>query len=219
MQLILQFLTKLNLRKKLINMTPTFPTIHAILDKDLENYPQKNFEGSIEIIDNLDDAAKAIAYLSQCKQLGFDTETRPSFTKGRVNTVALLQLCDNERAFLFRIQKIGVSLELAELFANPKIAKVGVAIHDDLLALQKVRKFTPQKCIDLQTVAKKVGIENFGLKKLTPIMLGFRISKKQQLTNWEQAELTPAQQNYAATDAWVCLKIYERLIALKRITI
>ncbi|MEN8255540.1 MAG: hypothetical protein ABFR33_08730 [Verrucomicrobiota bacterium] len=40
------------------------------------------------------------------------------------------------------------------------------------------------------------------------MLFGFRISKKEQVSNWARKELTPSQQTYAATDAWLGRKIY-----------
>ncbi|HUV01042.1 MAG TPA: 3'-5' exonuclease, partial [Bacteroidales bacterium] len=144
--------------------------------------------------------------------LGFDTETRPSFRKGRKNKVSLIQLATGDLSCLFRINKIGIPEELIELLANPEVIKAGVAIHDDIRFLKGVKKFIPSGFIDLQKFVKDYGIESSGLKKLAAIILGFRISKSQQVTDWEADSLTEAQQVYAATDAWVCYEIYSKLI-------
>jgi ribonuclease D len=144
--------------------------------------------------------------------LGFDTETRPTFKKGRKNSVSLIQLSSGDLAFLFRINRIGIPDELADLLSDPSVIKAGVAVHDDIKFLKGVRKFTPDGFIDLQNFVKDFGIQSSGLKKLAAIILGFRISKRQQVTNWEAEQLTEAQQIYAATDAWVCHQIYKKLI-------
>ena len=147
--------------------------------------------------------------------LGFDTETKPSFKKGRKNKVSLVQLSNSELACLIRINKIGIPKELTDLLANPDITKVGVAIHDDIKYLSHIKHFTPQGFIDLQQYVKEFGIECSGLKKLAAIVLGIRISKRQQVTDWEASELSDPQIIYAATDAWVCHEIYHRLVACK----
>ena len=144
--------------------------------------------------------------------MGFDTETKPSFKRGQVNPVALLQLATSERAFIFRITKIGVPNRLKNILSNEQITKVGVAIHDDIKALQKINPFTPQGFVELQEEVKDYGIQDFSLKKITGIVLGFRISKSQRLSNWESDDLTDAQLSYAATDAWVACEIFNSLI-------
>jgi ribonuclease D len=170
------------------------------------------FEGEIVLIDTFEIFHDVFPRLLKSKVLGFDTETKPSFKKGNKNKVSLIQLASNELACLIRINKIGIPNELVSLLSNPSIIKTGVAIHDDIKLLTSIRKFTPEGFIDLQNFVKGYGIESSGLKKLTAIVLGFRISKRQQVTDWEAVQLSEAQQIYAATDAWVCQQIYNRLI-------
>ena len=169
------------------------------------------FKGEIVLVDNLKTFRQVFPRLLSSEILGFDTETRPNFKKGRKNTVSLIQLATADLACLFRINKIGIPDELVELLSDPLIIKAGVAVHDDISFLAGVRKFNPEGFIDLQPFVKDFGIQSSGLKKLSAIILGFRISKRQQVTDWEAAELTEAQQVYAATDAWVCHEIYRKL--------
>jgi ribonuclease D len=169
------------------------------------------FEGEIFLIDNLKKFNEVLPGLKSSKVLGFDTETKPSFKKGRKNKVSLIQLANDKIACLFRINRIGIPAELAAILSDPGIIKSGVAIHDDIRVLSGIRKFNPAGFIDLQAFVKSYGIESSGLKKLAAIVLGFRISKRQQVTDWEAVQLSEAQQIYAATDAWVCCEIYNKL--------
>lgn len=170
------------------------------------------FKGEIILVDNLKTFYEVFPKLLGSDILGFDTETRPTFKKGKKNSVSLIQLSTETLACLFRINKIGIPDELAELLSDPSVIKAGVAVHDDIRFLKGIRKFTPDGFIDLQTMVKDFGIQSSGLKKLTAIILGFRISKRQQVTDWEADQLTEAQIIYAATDAWVCHQIYKKLI-------
>jgi ribonuclease D len=170
------------------------------------------FKGEIILVDNLKTFYEVFPKLLGADLLGFDTETRPTFKKGKKNAVSLIQLSTETLACLFRINKIGIPDELAELLSDPFVIKTGVAVHDDIRFLKGIRKFTPDGFIDLQTMVKDFGIQSSGLKKLTAIVLGFRISKRQQVTDWEAEQLTEAQQIYAATDAWVCHQIYKELV-------
>jgi ribonuclease D len=145
------------------------------------------------------------------KFLGFDTETKPSFKKGENNYVSLLQLSSADRAFLFRLNKIGLPPCLLDIMEDENIKKIGVAIKDDISALQKHALFTPNGFVDLQNIVKDFGIKSKSLKKLAGLILGFNISKRQRLSNWEKDALTEAQIKYAATDAWVCHLIYHKL--------
>lgn len=184
----------------------------SISKEELSELELGHFEGDIHIIDSPDQLPGAIDYLKKQAVLGFDTETRPSFKKGQVNKVALLQLSTLEKAYLFRINSIGLPKELVKLLSSDSVEKVGAAIRDDIKILQDINHFKPNGFIELQEFVKNFGIENFGLKKLAGLVLGFRISKSQRLSNWEADKLTPSQMRYAATDAWVSLKIYHRLL-------
>ena len=183
-----------------------------ITAEEIRDYDLAWFRGKIVVVDDVSKFRKIIPELAGQKILGFDTETRPSFRKGRKNKVSLIQLSTGSLACLFRINRIGIPDELADILADPSIIKAGVAIHDDLRFLTSIRKFNPDGFIDLQKFVKEFGIKSSGLRKLAAIVLGFRISKSQQITDWEAGELSEAQMIYAATDAWVCYEIYSKLI-------
>lgn len=184
----------------------------SISVEELVELPLKSFDGDIVLVETMQMVRVAVKYLTQFGVLGFDTETKPSFQKGQIHKVALLQLATDERAFLFRTQKIGIPEELRQIFSHQGIKKAGVAIRDDIKGLQKLAPFRPAGFVELQNHAQDAGIQNIGLKKLCAIVCGFRISKSQQLSNWEAEELTDQQMIYAATDAYASLKIYQRLI-------
>jgi len=183
----------------------------SITKEELNELPLIAFEGNIIEIDNISDVRKAVKYLAKQSVIGFDTETKPNFSKGKRNNVALLQLSSIDNCFLFKLKKTGIPDYLANIFADENIKKIGVAIKDDISALRKYSNFQVNSFIDLQVYAKFFGIEDMGLKNLTGIVLGYKISKNQQVTNWELMKLSDAQIKYAATDAWVCLKIYTAL--------
>jgi ribonuclease D len=182
-----------------------------IPDDILDELPLKGFEGEIFLIDNFKDLEIAVEILNGKKILGFDTETKPAFKKGITHKVSLLQLATDKQAFLFRLNEIGLPDSLASILSDEKIIKIGAAIKDDIKALKKLNKFTPRNFIELQSFVDEFGIEDNGLKKITANVLGFKISKGARLTNWESPDLTFAQLNYAATDAWVSHKIYCKL--------
>ncbi|MBL4559470.1 MAG: 3'-5' exonuclease [Bacteroidales bacterium] len=189
------------------------PFQKSITKEEVNELPLEGFEGEIVLVDQDEELDEAVHYLKNFSILGFDTETRPSFKKGRVNDVALLQLAANSKTFLFRINKIGLPEQLLDLLADPQIMKVGAAIKDDIRGLQKLNDFDANGFLELQEYVSKFGIESFSLKKLSAIVLNFRISKRQQVSNWEAEELSSGQLKYAATDAWVSLKIFEKLKA------
>lgn len=180
--------------------------------EEIELYELSWFRGEIVLVDDMAGFYDVLPRLLKAGILGFDTETKPSFRKGRKNNVSLIQLATEDLACLIRINRIGIPSELAAILSDPGIIKAGVAVHDDIKYLRKVNGFSPSGFVDLQKFVKDYGIESSGLKKLTAIILGFRISKRQQVTDWEAEILSEAQLIYAATDAWVCQKIYKKLI-------
>jgi len=182
-----------------------------LTNEQVNDLPLYQFNGGIFVIDSFEKFDDFFSLLNGQKILGFDTETRPSFKKGKVNPVSLLQITTCNQAFLIRINKIGLPDEVKEILANPEIIKIGLAIKDDIKILREINDFEPAGFIDLQDYVEEFAIEAKSLKKITGIVLEKRISKSQQVTNWEKEELSEAQQVYAATDAWVCLQIYRKL--------
>ena len=189
----------------------------SISKEEIAQLPQKKFIGEVFYIDSYKGLEQFVPGLLEETLLGFDTETRPSFKKGVSYDVALLQLSTATKAYLFRLNKIGLPQVLLQLLSNPGITKTGIAIRDDILGLQKLSPFKPEGFIELQDYVKNFNIEDNSLKKLTANILGFNVSKRQQTSNWEQDMLTVPQIEYAATDAWVCYAIYEKLQTVKKI--
>jgi ribonuclease D len=170
------------------------------------------FEGEIFLIEDLDDVEEVADFLSQHPIIGFDTETKPAFKKGVINQVSLLQLSTSSQAFLFRTHKTGFPDLIRNVLEKEHIIKVGAAVHDDIKGLAKLtNSFYPNSFFDLNDELKKVGFENVGVRNLCGMVLNMRISKSEQVSNWEAENLTQKQQRYAATDAWACLEIYKKL--------
>ncbi|WP_372776026.1 3'-5' exonuclease [Mangrovibacterium sp.] len=184
----------------------------SITKEELDDLPSKSFEGEILVVNRHEQLEEVVEYLRKAEVLGFDTETKPSFKRGQINKVALLQLSTADRAFLFQLHKIGLPDEVKSVLSDPNILKVGVAIRDDVKALQRLSHFKAGGFVELQDKVKGYGIQDFSLKKIAGIVLGVRISKSQRLTNWESDVLTEGQQTYAATDAWIGHEIFQSLI-------
>ena len=188
------------------------PFVASISKEELRLLPTGQFSGKIHLIDTISLIKEACENLKYEPLLGFDTETKPSFKKGVNNRVSLLQLSSDTDAYLYRLNKTGLPAMLADILEDPEIIKVGIAIRDDIRLLKQLHPFTAHGFVELQDYVKKFGIENSGLSKLAGIILNFRVSKSQQLTNWENEELTEPQQLYGATDAWAGYKIFKALI-------
>lgn len=186
--------------------------LKKISKEEINELPLGHFEGEIVLVNSKDQIKEVASELNRHSLLGFDTETRPSFRKGTQYYVSLLQLATEETAFLIRLNEIGMPAVIQEILEDPQIIKIGAAVLDDLRALRKVAVgFQPESFFDLNDELKKVGFQNIGVRNLAAMVLHMRISKSEQVSNWEAAELSDKQQLYAATDAWVCLEIYKKL--------
>ena len=192
--------------------------IESIDSERLKQLEYASFPGKIQVIDGVGaDFNRAVAYLRSQKVIGFDTETRPCFSANQPRYgVALLQLSGPEKAFLFRVNKMGMHRRLCSILADEKIVKVGAAIHDDIRGLQKLNDFKAGGFVDLQRIVWEWGIRDKSVKKMAAIIMGARVSKTQQLSNWEAEVLSESQQMYAATDAWVCREMYFKLMASEK---
>lgn len=173
------------------------------------------FDGRIIVIQTEAEAEKAMNYLLAQKVLGVDTETRPSFRKGVVNRVALLQVSTPDTCFLFRLNMIGLCPAIVRFLTDDKVLKIGLSLKDDLHNLHHWGEFEARNFVELQSMVGEVGILEMSLQKIYAILFGQKISKRQRLTNWEIDVLNDAQKSYAAIDAWACLKIYDMVQELK----
>ena len=179
----------------------------ALAELDCERYT-----GRIEMVQTPAAAVKAMRYLMDQPIVGFDTETRPNFRKGDNHKVALMQLSTPDICFLIRLNRLGIFPELKEFLESPKVTKIGLSTKDDFHMLNSLAPIEPRGFIELQSLVKDYGIGEASLTKVYALLFGKRISKGQRLTTWEAVELTPAQQHYAALDAYACLRIYNQLV-------
>jgi ribonuclease D len=183
----------------------------SITSEEINELPLRAFEGKVVVISEAARLHSAFEEINTHSHIGFDTETKPVFVRGHRNKVAILQIALPEKVFLIRLLATELSPEIIHFLQNENILKAGVAIRDDIKALQLLKKFHPAGFVELAQLAKEAGLEVESVKKLTAVLLGFRISKSAQTSNWEAEQLNEKQISYAATDAWVCLEIYKRL--------
>lgn len=186
-----------------------------IAKADVAQMPAVLFQGRIIVIHAEADVKKAVDYLKSFPIVGIDTETRPSFAKGRTYDVSLLQISTEDTCFLFRLNYIGMPQALIDLLQDARQLKVGLSLKDDIHNLNRKHSFEPQGFLDLQQYVKTLGIEAQSLQKIYALLFGEKISKSQRLTNWEADVLTDRQKGYAATDAWACIRIYKYLEEVK----
>ena len=187
----------------------------TISNEQTAELPSAHFDGRIIIVDNEAQIEAVYRDLSSQTIIGFDTETRPSFKAGVTYKVSLLQLSTPQRCYLIRLCRTKLHPSLLKILSNPNIKKIGADVAGDIRSLHALRNFKERGFIDLQQMVAYWGVEEKSLRKMSALVLGERVSKAQRLSNWEASTLTPQQQMYAATDAWVCLKIYDSLMAAK----
>ena len=189
--------------------------IYDKFDKSIINsLPLVTFPGKIIVVLNEYEADRAVEYLLSCDVLGVDTETRPAFRKGNNHKVALLQVATRKECFLFRRNHLGLGKSLLRLLSNKQVPMVGLSWHDDLMSLHRREQFEPGWFIDIQDIIGNLGIVDKSLQKLYANLFGEKISKRQRLTNWEADVLTERQKEYAAIDAWACIKLYDEIMNL-----
>lgn len=186
--------------------------IHSISKQVLKDLPIIVFTGKIVVVDTPEQVAPACEDLLKLHVIGVDTEARPSFEKHVHYDTSLVQLSTDKTCYLFRLNKLGgIPDGLAQVFNNSRTRKIGLGWQCDLHNLNSVGGLSPKNCVDLQNIVKDYGILDLGLANLTAILFGKRLSKAQQLSNWEADVLSPEQQVYAATDAWITREIYVTL--------
>ncbi|WP_294720857.1 3'-5' exonuclease [Prevotella sp.] len=190
--------------------------IYNKIDKrSISNLPKVLFPGRIVVVTTENDADKAVDFLLAQPILGVDTETRPAFKKGINHKVALLQVATHDICFLFRLNYTGITASILKLLEDTTVPKIGLSLHDDIMSMHRRADFRPGNFIDLQKHVGEIGIEDLSLQKLYANFFGQKISKAQRLSNWEADILTQQQKNYAATDAWACIMLYEELQKLE----
>lgn len=192
--------------------TPGIPNGAQLSKEEINDLPMLAYEGEVLLVQTEGELGRALGRLKGETLLGFDTESRPSFKKGKVYPTSLVQLAGSDVAVLIRVNQAPFSEGLAALLADPGVIKAGVAIRDDMRSLQKLLPFVPAGLADLADMAKRRGIKAQGLRTLAAHLMGVRISKAAQCSNWAKKTLTPQQIRYAATDAWIGRELYLRML-------
>ena len=183
----------------------------SISKEDMASLPAEKFEGEIVVVSSLEAIAQVVRELKEAPIVGFDTETKPAFKKGQINNVALIQLSTTSKCYLIRLSHMGFPKEIKEYLEDERFHKVGLSIKDDFHNLSKLEEFHPAGFTDLQDYVRDFHICDSSLTKVHSIIFGKRISKSQQLSNWEAPTLNAKQQQYAALDAYACINIYNHL--------
>ena len=183
----------------------------SITKAEVMELPLAAFEGKVVIAQQEDQIVRALEEINQFDVVGFDTEARPTFKKGQIRNISLIQVATNEKVYLIRVMESGLTDELLAFLENEHLLKVGIGLNDDYNLLNRMRPFIPRGFLDLNKEVAELGAESIGARNLAAMILGIRISKSAQTSNWENQSLTQKQVRYAATDAWICLEIFKQL--------
>jgi ribonuclease D len=195
-----------------VSSPTTFPT--TIAREQVNALPLARYEGPVTVISRPRDVHAAVDYLRDETLLGFDTESRPSFRRGDNHPVALLQLAGAEKVFLFQLQLIEHLDPVLALLGDPAIRKTGVAIRDDIRKLQEIGWFEPANFVEISDLSRQLDVGVTGLRNLSAMFLGYRVSKGAQVTNWARPDLTDQQITYAATDAWISRMLHLKFVSM-----
>lgn len=185
---------------------------NTISKEAIAKLPKEVFPGRIVIVNSYEGLKEALPYLSTFSEIGFDTETRPSFSKKIQHKMSLIQLSSEDTCFLIRLKGFRKFPKLLKNFLNNKdVKKIGLSLRDDFNGMHSLTKISPDNFLDLQNYVSQFGIEELSLIKIYAIVFGKKISKNKQLSNWDAESLSWPQMRYAALDAWSCLRIYQFL--------
>lgn len=183
----------------------------SITKDEIMGLPLSSYPGKVVIANTEEQIASAMAEINRSTVVGFDTEARPTFKKGQIRNVSLIQVATDQKVFLMRIKASGLTDELITFLENEDLIKVGIGLEDDYNLLRRLRGFQPGGFLDLNPQMKELGANSIGARNLAAMILEIRISKSAQTSNWENDVLSQKQIRYAATDAWICLEIYNKL--------
>jgi hypothetical protein len=180
----------------------------TISREEIANLPIRRYEGEVSVVHTPAALAAAMRDIRQERIVGFDTETRPAFRKGESYLPCLVQIATTSRVYLLQLEQLDCAKAVAELMANPRIIKAGVALAGDVGQLKRLFPFEAAGVVDIGHIAKRHGNKQTGLRNLAALFLGWRIAKGAKTTNWSTPQLTAAQIGYAATDAWASRELY-----------
>ena len=171
--------------------------------------PQIKFNGDVEVLSSNDNVQAAVNYLMNYDLIGFDTETKPTFVKGPLNPPSIMQLACIDKVYIFQLDNESLYKKLFPILSNENITKCGVSVDRDLIELMYLSPFDPLSFVDLGNIARDNDVPHHGLRGLVAMFLKHRISKGAQISDWSKTVLSQSQITYAATDAWISLKLFE----------
>ena len=171
--------------------------------------------GDIQVVSTPGQADAALAELAGAAVLGFDTESKPTFTKNEASLGPhIVQLSTLHKAWIFQLQDAECRRALAGLLESPAIVKAGFGLGDDRRRITSKLDVDLQGVLDLNTVFRERGYrKDMGVRGAVAVLFNRRFIKSRKATtsNWANARLTEAQIIYAANDAYAAMRVFDKL--------
>ena len=169
----------------------------------------------IMLVSNAMEADEALADLELAGDVGFDTESKPTFLKGEKSEGPhVLQFATTDRAYIFQSHVKEVLPVVAKLLESEQIQKIGFGLRGDLAHIWHRFGIRPNAIHDLDISFRRLGYRNpVGAKSAIAMLFQRRLQKSRSVTtsNWSNRVLTREQLIYAANDAFAALKVHQAL--------
>lgn len=174
---------------------------------------------NVLLVQSQADMDQAFTALMAADVLGFDTESKPTFSKGQDSGGPhLIQLATDTRAYLFPTLRLTSLDAVKTVLESAAILKVGFGLSEDTRRLQGKLGIQVENVLDLSKAMREVKRNDMGAKAAVAKYFGMKLqkSKKTSTSNWAAAELSERQIKYAADDAQVALLVYRTWLAIQR---
>lgn len=169
----------------------------------------------IYVVTNGRQAGLAVEELLAVREVGFDTESKPTFHKGQKSEGPhVLQFSTTEKAFIFQSHVEESHPAIITLLKSPELVKIGFGLRGDLHQISERFNIRPSSIIDLDREFKQLGFRNaVGAKSAIAMLFERRLLKSKAMTtsNWAAKQLSDRQLLYAANDAYAAIMVHHAL--------
>lgn len=167
----------------------------------------------IRILQTDADFTEALIAIRLARHVGFDTESKPTFSKGEVSTGPhVIQLAIDDCAYIIQVNPATPLDFLKAVIESDEIIKVGFGLNSDRGPLFQKLGISLRAAVDLSVALRSLRYKNaLGVKSAVAVVLGQKMQKPKWVTtsNWSVRELSPQQLLYAANDAYASLKVFQ----------
>ncbi len=169
----------------------------------------------IQVVSTRQQAEQAFSALADQEALGFDTESKPTFTKDQVSEGPhVVQFSTPEAAYVFQLHEAACREAVSELLVSQRLRKVGFGLASDHVQIRRTLGVHPANVLDLNTVFRNQGYgKELGVRGAVAVVFNRRFVKSRKATtsNWSVRQLTESQIIYSGNDAWAAIQVYHAL--------